>query len=149
MNQRLLLIAFTLVAVPLGWAFELIAIAPNMPHNFQVLRKLLEEYVTPIAYGAGVLALIAGLIAWRWFTPLAQRRQARLTENAEIDKNDQHALHERAAVESFLITSSLVQLVAIFGIVLSLIGAKALPVAIAMVIVGCFVCLLGYKCWRY
>ena len=120
----------TVVATPVAFTVETLARRYILPPDFEVMRPLLEPFLTPVGWvlvGAGAIAVVGGLFVQR-------RMAAKAVARIPPEKRDDPDAQRQAQVGAFLLAASVPQLPSIFASICYTLGASIWPVAAAMVI---------------
>lgn len=122
----------TILAAPVALVFETFLRAALFPPEFETFREFLRPMLSPVAWVLGLVAAAAGLAGLGLQRSMAQRRVARLPEDAGYEERYAQVLGV------FMLTTAVPQIPAILSTFAFMFGASLWPV-----LVGIGVCSVG------
>lgn len=121
-----------ILAAPVALALETGMRLLLFPADFDIVREFLNPYLTPVAWGLGLLAGVGGWLGLFLQKRMSEKRLAKLPSDAPV------ALRYQAVFAVFLLTTSVPQIPSVFATISFTFGADLLPV-----LVGIALCSIG------
>jgi hypothetical protein len=138
---KTILLLSSATAAPVALGFETMLRQLIVPPALEAMRRRFEPELTTVAWVDTVLAVVVTLAGFKLATFITAHQRRRIPPGAPPEAD------ERAVVGAFFLTSSVVQIPALFATILHLLGASLAPVlaAIAVSTVGILIQALRVK----
>ena len=140
-GTKWLVIAATVVAIPMTLALESVLRDAFMPRDFDEVRLFLRPEMNVVAWTAATMTFVLGVTGLAMFERLASRATMRLPE----DRGTATRI-AGARIGVFALVASIAQVPGLFSTVALMLGADWLPVIVGVLVSTAVVVAQGLRC---